>query len=68
MAKVEPKQCYVCGKEIAKRDEIGLNKKLLGRDTTRFYCIECLAAEYDVDVDFLLEKIELWKEQGCALF
>ncbi len=68
MAKTTPKHCYVCGKELVTRDEIGLNQKMLGKDTTRYYCVECLAAEYEVEVDFLLEKIETWKEQGCKLF
>lgn len=62
------KTCYVCGKEITKRDEIGLNKKLLDPDAKVFYCLDCLAEYLEVDVEFLLAKVEEFKEQGCELF
>ena len=62
------KKCYVCGKEITKRDEIGINKKLLSPDTKVFYCLDCLAEYLEVDVDFLLAKIEEFKQEGCPLF
>ncbi len=67
---VKPKSatCCVCAGEITDADVIGLNLKLISRETTRFYCIDCLAALYEVDADYLRDKIEDWKEQGCALF
>jgi len=65
---VESKVCYVCGKEITTKNEVGLTKKLLNRDTKRFYCLNCLAEYLEVDTDFLLAKIEEFKEQGCKLF
>lgn len=65
---VEGKNCYVCGKENLSKDEIGLTKKLLGREAERFYCLNCLAESLEVDVDFLLARVEEYKEQGCILF
>jgi len=62
------KNCYECGKEALNKNEIGLTKKLLDMTSQRFYCIDCLAAYLEVDVEFLLVKIEEFKEQGCNLF
>lgn len=60
--------CYVCGKPIVKRNEIGLNKKLIDKDTQVFYCYEHLAEYFEVDLEFLTAKIEEFKDQGCTLF
>lgn len=62
------KICYVCGKENLNKNEIGITKKLLGRTSKYFYCIDCLAEYLEVDTEFLLAKIEEFKEQGCTLF
>jgi predicted nucleic-acid-binding Zn-ribbon protein len=65
---MESKVCYVCGKENLSKDEIGLTKKLLDKNTKRFYCLDCLAEYLEVDTEFLLEKVEEFKKQGCKLF
>jgi hypothetical protein len=65
---VKKKNCYVCGKEDLSKDEIGLIKKLIAKDSVRFYCLECLAEYLEVDPEFLLVKVEEFKEQGCTLF
>lgn len=62
-----PKTCCSCYKLISK-DEKGICLKMLGKDTKEFYCIECLAAFWDVEVQDLLDKIEEFKEEGCTLF
>jgi uncharacterized protein YlaI len=62
------KTCYVCGKYITAKNEIGLNKKLLGRQITKFYCYDCLAEQLEIEVEELITKIEDFKSQGCALF
>lgn len=62
------KSCQLCGKQNLSKNEIGLNKKLLNKDAKRFYCLDCLANYLEVDTDYLLEKIEEFKEQGCTLF
>ena len=65
---MDKKNCYVCGKEALSKNEIGLTKKLLNRNPTHFYCIDCLAEYFEVDTEFLLTKIGEFKEQGCILF
>lgn len=62
------RKCYVCGKEYLSRDEVGLTKKLLGENVKVSYCLECLADYLEVEVDFLREKVNEFKEQGCVLF
>jgi len=65
---VEKKNCYVCGKEALSKNEVGLTKKLLGKDSKFFYCLNCLAEYLEVDTESLLAKVEEFKEQGCKLF
>ncbi|MCK9217860.1 MAG: hypothetical protein M0P77_08085 [Firmicutes bacterium] len=65
---MKSKSCYVCGQENLSRNEIGLNKKLINRKIKLFYCINCLADYLEIEVEFLLENIEEFKEQGCILF
>lgn len=62
------KNCIACGKESLTKDEIGINKKLLGEQEDSFYCIDCLADYLEVDTQDLLDKIEEFKEEGCKLF
>lgn len=62
------KVCYVCGKQNLNKNEIGLVKKLLDKNTKHFYCLHCLADYLEVDIEFLLQKIEEFKSLGCKLF
>ena len=61
------KKCLECNKNLTK-DEIGLNKKMLGRNTKQFLCLECLSNCLNTDTEILIEKIEQFKEEGCTLF
>lgn len=61
------KKCLQCKKELS-RDEVGLNKKLLGRNTKQFLCIECLGTYLNTDTEILHQKIVQFKEEGCTLF
>lgn len=65
---MEKKNCYICGKEALSKNEVGLTQKLIDRGSKRFYCLDCLAEYLEVDTEFLLTKIEEFKEQGCKLF
>jgi len=65
---MEGKVCYVCGKENLSKNEIGLTKKLLDLNVKHFYCLNCLAEYLEVDTEFLLERVEEFKMQGCILF
>lgn len=62
------KNCYNCGKEALSKNEIGLTKKLLDEDSKQFFCLDCLAEYLEVDTEFLLDKVEMFKEQGCNAF
>jgi hypothetical protein len=62
------KNCYICGKQKLNKDEIGLVKKLISKDSEQFYCLGCLAEYLEVTIDELLAKVEDFKEQGCTLF
>lgn len=62
------KVCYVCYKENLNKNEIGLTKKLLNKDTKIYYCLDCLAEHLELDTEFLLDKIEEFKTQGCESF
>lgn len=61
------KSCKNCSKNLEK-DEIALCKKLLGKKTKQFLCIECLGDYLNTDKELLLQKIEQFKEEGCTLF
>lgn len=65
--------CHECELEIqddiiTAKGTIALNKKLLGRGITRFFCAGCLAEYLDIDKNDLPEMAERFKEQGCSLF
>lgn len=60
--------CVSCGKEPLAKNEVGINKKLLGEQTGSFYCMDCLADYLEVSVRDILDKVEEFKEQGCKLF
>ena len=60
--------CISCGKKELTRNEIGINKKLLGEDVRQFYCLDCLAEYLEVTPQDIIDKIEEFKEEGCKLF
>lgn len=60
--------CASCRKAPLSKDEVGVSKKLLGKDTKELYCIECLAAYLEVTPEDIEEKIQMFKEDGCELF
>jgi len=65
---MDKKTCYVCNKEPLSKNEVGLNKKLLNKNSKHFHCLNCLAEYLEVDTEFLIVKVEEFKEQGCELF
>lgn len=65
MKKIE---CVACGTQNLNKNTVGINKKLLGTDIDKYYCMDCLADYLDVTVEELIEKIEEFKEDGCKLF
>lgn len=61
------KQCVYCFQELSK-DEVALSKKMLGKNTKQFLCLNCLSEYLNTDQDILMEKIVQFKEEGCTLF
>ena len=59
--------CIKCGKELSFK-EIGAYKKFINRGSTEYMCIKCLANELNITEEYIEEKIEQFKKQGCALF
>ena len=68
MRKVKKVSCVSCGKEALEKNEIGINKKLLGEQVESFYCMDCLADYLGVSVRDILDKVEEFRDQGCKLF
>lgn len=68
MKQIKSVDCFACGKKRLSKDELGLNKKMIGPEIKQFYCLECFAEYFDVTTEELLAKIEEFKEQGCVLF
>ncbi|MDE5909971.1 MAG: hypothetical protein K2H52_14700 [Lachnospiraceae bacterium] len=60
--------CYVCGKQNLNKDEIGITKKLLGKNEQRMFCLSCLAEQLEVTEEELADKINEFKKEGCKLF
>lgn len=50
------------------KDEIGISRKLIDKKTSKFYCIPCLAEQFEITEEELLAKIEEFKAEGCTLF
>lgn len=65
---MKTQKCRTCFHAPLSKDEIGINKKLLGTDVKTFLCMNCLADYLDCTVEELLDKIEEFKNEGCTLF
>ena len=65
---MERHSCYVCGYEPLPKDEIGISRKLIDKKTSMFYCIPCLAEQFEITEEELLAKVEEFKAEGCTLF
>lgn len=59
--------CMNCKKELT-HNEIGAYKKFVNRESTSYLCISCLSNRLDIPENFILQKIEHFKSQGCTLF
>ncbi len=67
MARIEI-ACCVCGKKPLSKDEIGLNKKLIAPEPTKYYCLDCMSDYLDVSIGDLYDKIQKFKEAKCIHF
>ena len=62
------RECCKCGCEIADKDTIGINRKLLGAHTVKFMCVRHLAEFFGTGEHVLRAKIEELKDNNCPLF
>lgn len=66
-AKVKDAECCKCG-AVVDYNAIGLNKRLIGRNTRRFMCLHCLAEFFGTSESALQHKIDEFRDDGCPLF
>ena len=59
--------CIRCGRQTDLK-EIALSKKFLGRATQECFCLDCMAKEFGVEVEWLNRKAAEFKQNGCVLF
>lgn len=59
--------CMKCGKPLT-YNEIGAHKRFINRGSTSFLCKRCLAERLGISTEFIDDKIEHFKRQGCTLF
>lgn len=60
-------KCFLCQAELT-ADERALYARLIDRCASEFLCYDCLAQKLNVPKEALIEKVELFKSQGCAMF
>ncbi len=60
--------CAFCGKENLSKNVISLNRKIIHRQIEQLQCLTCMAAYFETTEEELKEKIQDFKQQGCALF
>ncbi len=59
--------CASCGCALS-ADEVAVTKKLVNRGAVSFYCVNCLAAYFEVTPDDIRERIAYFRASGCTLF
>lgn len=59
--------CHCCKKKL-KNNDIALSLKYLGRNISQLFCLNCLSTYLNRPKQLLLDDINRFKEQGCALF
>lgn len=62
------KVCKKCGAPL-KGDDFAINRKLISRNVTDFFCIDCLAEYYRTTRDVIQARIDYYRKSGhCTLF
>lgn len=55
-------------KRVKRREEIAMNMKYFGRNTTQFKCKKCLMKEFNWTNEDWDNQVKEFKSQGCTLF
>jgi hypothetical protein len=58
--------CY-CGSPL-QLDVLSLNRKLLGDNSNKLYCVPCMANLFECTVEDVVSKLDAFKLEGCRLF
>ena len=59
--------CRQCSRPVS-LDEIGLNKKLINRGVSEYFCWDCLSSHFNLDRQSLHAMVERFRASGCMLF
>ena len=59
--------CKICDKEMHV-DNTALCMKLYGKETTKFFCYECMSKEENFPIEKLFDLVKYYREMGCMLF
>jgi len=49
-------------------DVQSLNRKLLGENSAKLYCLPCMADLFECAVEDVVDKLDAFKREGCRLF
>lgn len=66
-SKVKDAACCKCNSPVD-YNVIGLNKRLIGRNTRQFMCLHCLAEFFGTTESAMQHKIDEFRDDGCPLF
>jgi len=56
-----------CGSPL-QLDVLSLNRKLLGDQSKKLYCLPCMADLFDCAFEDVVSKLDAFKQEGCRLF
>ena len=60
--------CKKCGAPLGS-DDIAIHQKLVSRNDTEFFCIDCLAEYYRTTREVIQQRIDYYRRSGkCTLF
>ena len=60
--------CKKCGAKLGS-DDIAIHQKLVSRNDTEFFCIDCLAGYYRTTREVIQQRIDYYRKSGkCTLF
>ena len=56
-----------CGSPL-QLDVLSLNRKLLGEESAKRYCLPCMADLFECAFEDVVSKLDAFKQEGCRLF
>jgi hypothetical protein len=62
----QPSPCR-CGSPL-QLDVLSLNRKLLGDESKKLYCLACMADLFECAIEDIVGKLDSFKREGCRLF